>query len=109
MGQCGVTSGDRASRIYRQLLDAILDGPLRPGERLPPTREVARRLDVARNTVLVAYERLTAEGLVVTRVGAWGCRRLGPCGRPGVGRTTAGRRARRRGWRRAVPRTGRRG
>ncbi|MFC8301091.1 PLP-dependent aminotransferase family protein [Micromonospora orduensis] len=62
--------GDRASRIYRQLLDAILDGRLRSGERLPPSRELARRLDVARNTVTVAYERLTAEGLVVARVGA---------------------------------------
>jgi GntR family transcriptional regulator/MocR family aminotransferase len=62
--------GDRATRIYRQLLDAILDGRLRPGERLPPTREFARRLGVARNTVSVAYERLTAEGFLVARVGS---------------------------------------
>jgi GntR family transcriptional regulator / MocR family aminotransferase len=62
--------GDLTSRIYRQLLDAILDGRLRPGERLPPTRELALRLDVARNTVSVAYERLTAEGFLVARVGA---------------------------------------
>lgn len=62
--------GDLASRIYRQLLDAIVDGRLRPGERLPPTRELAGRLDVARNTVTVAYERLTAEGFLVARVGA---------------------------------------
>ncbi|MEV8630253.1 PLP-dependent aminotransferase family protein [Streptosporangium sp. NPDC051023] len=62
--------GDLAFRIYRQLRDAILDGRLRPGERLPPSRELARRLDVARNTVCVAYERLTAEGFLVARVGA---------------------------------------
>jgi GntR family transcriptional regulator/MocR family aminotransferase len=62
--------GDLAARIYRQLLDAILDGRLRAGERLPPTRELAARLDVARNTVSVAYERLTAEGFLVARVGA---------------------------------------
>lgn len=62
--------GDRAARIYRQLLDAILDGRLRPGERLPPTRELARRLNVARNTVSVAYDRLTAEGFLTARVGA---------------------------------------
>ncbi|MEU4749760.1 GntR family transcriptional regulator, partial [Micromonospora tulbaghiae] len=61
--------GDRATRIHRQLLEAILDGRLRPGERLPPTRELARRLDVSRNTVAVAYERLTAEGLLTARVG----------------------------------------
>lgn len=62
--------GDRAARIYRELLDAVLDGRLRPGERLPPTRELARRLNVSRNTVTVAYDQLTAEGFLVGRVGA---------------------------------------
>jgi GntR family transcriptional regulator/MocR family aminotransferase len=62
--------GDLAAQIYRQLLDAIVDGRLRSGERLPPTRELARRIDVSRNTVAVAYERLMAEGFLVTRVGA---------------------------------------
>jgi GntR family transcriptional regulator / MocR family aminotransferase len=61
--------GDLTARIYRQLLDAILDGRLRSGERLPPSRELARRLDVARNTVAVAYERLLAEGFLDARVG----------------------------------------
>jgi GntR family transcriptional regulator/MocR family aminotransferase len=62
--------GDLAARIYAQLRAAVLDGRLRPGERLPPTRELAGRLLVARNTVAVAYERLTAEGFLVARVGA---------------------------------------
>ncbi|MFI6504951.1 PLP-dependent aminotransferase family protein [Nonomuraea typhae] len=62
--------GDLAARIYRQLLDAILDGRLRSGERLPPTRELARRLDVSRNTVAVAYDRLVADGFLVGRAGA---------------------------------------
>jgi GntR family transcriptional regulator/MocR family aminotransferase len=62
--------GDLADRIYRQLLDAILDGRLRAGERLPPTREFARRLTVSRNTVTAAYDRLTADGFLVSRVGA---------------------------------------
>ena len=62
--------GDLSVRIYRQLLDAVLDGRLRSGERLPPTRELARRLDVSRNTVAVAYEWLAAEELVTSRVGA---------------------------------------
>ncbi|MGW5366457.1 MocR-like pyridoxine biosynthesis transcription factor PdxR [Actinopolymorpha pittospori] len=62
--------GDLTSRIYKQLRGAILDGRLRGGERLPPTRELARRLDVSRNTVAVAYERLSAEGFLVARVGA---------------------------------------
>ncbi|MFG2000804.1 PLP-dependent aminotransferase family protein [Spirillospora sp. NPDC048911] len=62
--------GDLAARIYRQILDAILDGLLRPGERLPPTRELAARLDVSRNTVAAAYDRLTAEGFLEGRAGA---------------------------------------
>ncbi|MGE7436050.1 MocR-like pyridoxine biosynthesis transcription factor PdxR [Kitasatospora sp. NPDC001175] len=62
--------GDRAARIYRQLLDAVLDGRLRPGERLPPSRELARRLGVSRNTVASAYERLAAEGFLQGRAGS---------------------------------------
>ena len=62
--------GDLAARIYRQLRDAVLDGRLRAGERLPPTRELARQLAVSRNTVATAYDRLTAEGFLVGRVGA---------------------------------------
>ena len=62
--------GDLTAQIYRQLLEAILDGRLRSGERLPPTRELARRLAVSRNTVAVAYDRLVADGFLVGRAGA---------------------------------------
>jgi GntR family transcriptional regulator/MocR family aminotransferase len=62
--------GDLSARIYRQLHEAVIDGRLRAGEKLPPTRELARRLAVSRNTVTLAYERLTAEGFLVGRVGA---------------------------------------
>src|SRR5215510_10940589 len=61
--------GDLSAQIYRQLLGAILDGRLQSGERLPPTRELARRLAVSRNTVGVAYEQLVADGVLVGRVG----------------------------------------
>jgi GntR family transcriptional regulator/MocR family aminotransferase len=56
--------------IYRQLRGAIIEGRLRPREALPPTRELAERLRVARNTVTVAYDRLAGEGFVTSRVGA---------------------------------------
>ncbi|MBT2226421.1 PLP-dependent aminotransferase family protein [Nonomuraea sp. NEAU-A123] len=62
--------GDLAAQVYRQLLDAILDGRLRSGERLPPTRELAKRLEISRNTVAVAYDRLVADGFLVGRAGA---------------------------------------
>ncbi|GGM43650.1 PLP-dependent aminotransferase family protein [Dactylosporangium sucinum] len=62
--------GDRTDRIYRQLRDAILDGRLRAGERVPPSRELARRLSVARNTVAAAYDRLVGDGFLEGRAGA---------------------------------------
>ncbi len=62
--------GNLSGQIYLQVRDAILSGQLRPGDRLPPTRDLARQLDVARNTVNVAYDRLTGEGFLGSRVGA---------------------------------------
>jgi GntR family transcriptional regulator/MocR family aminotransferase len=56
--------------IYRQLRQVILDGKLRPGDPLPPSRELARSLGVSRTTVAVAYDRLSGEGFVTSRVGA---------------------------------------
>ncbi|SDM74464.1 MocR-like pyridoxine biosynthesis transcription factor PdxR [Allokutzneria albata] len=61
---------DLSGQIYRQLRAAILEGRLRPEDALPPTRELARHLAVARNTVSVAYERLTGEGYLTSRVGS---------------------------------------
>jgi GntR family transcriptional regulator/MocR family aminotransferase len=65
-----VGRGDLTGEIYRQLRRAILDGRLPPGGRLPPTRELARRLSVSRTTVTVAYDRLVGEGFLTARVGA---------------------------------------
>src|SRR5688500_5617805 len=56
--------------IYRQIARAILDGRLRPGDRLSPSRELADALDVSRMTVNVAYEQLAGEGFVTSRQGA---------------------------------------
>jgi GntR family transcriptional regulator / MocR family aminotransferase len=61
---------DLSGQIYWQLRAAVGDGRLRPGDRLPPTRELARRLAVARGTVSVAYDRLSAEGYLTSRVGS---------------------------------------
>jgi GntR family transcriptional regulator / MocR family aminotransferase len=61
---------DLTGEIYRQLRRAILDGRLPSGGRLPPTRELARRLSVSRTTVTVAYDRLAGEGFLTARVGA---------------------------------------
>jgi GntR family transcriptional regulator/MocR family aminotransferase len=65
----GGTTRPLRLRVYQQLRQAIEQGTLAAGARLPPSREHARALGVARNTVLWALERLQAEGLVVARVG----------------------------------------
>src|SRR6185436_6038994 len=54
-------------RIYHGLKTAIGDGRLQPGARLPSSRALADDLGVARNTVVLAYEQLVAEGYVVSR------------------------------------------
>jgi GntR family transcriptional regulator/MocR family aminotransferase len=63
-------AGGRSAQIYQQIRAAILDGRLRPGGPLPPTRELSERLKVARNTVIAAYDRLAGEGFVTGKVGA---------------------------------------
>ncbi|HEV2859607.1 MAG TPA: PLP-dependent aminotransferase family protein [Pyrinomonadaceae bacterium] len=60
--------------LYRQLYESlragILDGRLRPGARLPSTRELASTLNVSRNTVMNAFEQLLAEGYLEGHVGS---------------------------------------
>ena len=55
---------DLSGEIYRQIRRPIVDGRLRAGESLPPSRELAGRLSVSRSTVTVAYDRLAGEGFV---------------------------------------------
>ncbi len=51
-------------QIYLQIRSQILNGTLAAGFRLPGSRELAADLQVARNTVLTAYELLMAEGFI---------------------------------------------
>jgi DNA-binding transcriptional regulator YhcF (GntR family) len=57
-------------QIVRQLREAIESGRVAAGTRLPSTRSLARTLGVSRNTVLAAYDELTAQALVRSRRGA---------------------------------------
>lgn len=49
-------------QLYGGLQRAILSGQLRPGLRLPSSRDMADLFSVSRNTVLNAVEQLVAEG-----------------------------------------------
>ena len=57
-------------RIYEQIRSAILASRLRPGTPLPSSRDLARDLKLARNTVVLAYKRLSREGYLAMRPGA---------------------------------------
>lgn len=56
-------------QIYEQIHGAILDQRLPAGTRLPSSRDLARSLGVARNTVTAVFDHLLAEGYVHTRPG----------------------------------------
>lgn len=57
-------------QVYETLRNAILDGTLKPQQRLPGSRELAMQLNVSRNTVNTAYEMLQAEGYIDSRRGS---------------------------------------
>lgn len=56
--------------LYEALRAEILEGRLRPGARLPATRELAAQYRVARGTVVAAFEQLASEGYVEGSVGS---------------------------------------
>ena len=56
-------------QIREQLRQRIVSGALKSGDRLEPSRELAKRLDVHRTTVGNAYAELEAEGLIQGTVG----------------------------------------
>lgn len=57
-------------QIAHGIRDAIFAQQLIPGTRLPPTRELAERLQVSRAIVVEAYEWLAADGYVESRPGS---------------------------------------
>jgi GntR family transcriptional regulator/MocR family aminotransferase len=56
--------------LYGALRAEILEGRLRPGARLPATRDLARQHGLARGTILEAFEQLKSEGYVEASVGS---------------------------------------
>ncbi len=61
-------------RLYRRIADQIARlirrGEYKPGERLPPERDLARQLEVSRPSVREALIALEVEGYVEVRVGS---------------------------------------
>jgi GntR family transcriptional regulator/MocR family aminotransferase len=74
--------------LYQQLSEwfrlAILDGRMKPGQRVPSTRHLAADLKISRIPVLTAYDLLKADGYLEMFVGAGTCvARSIPEGTPG--------------------------
>src|SRR5687768_1546861 len=54
-------------QLFEQLRHLILDGKLKPGTLIPASRVLAEQLGISRNTVLLVYDRLIAEGYLQAR------------------------------------------
>ncbi len=54
-------------QIYARFRGAISNGSLKPGDRLPSARALAKELGLARGTIEAAYSLLTAEGYIQAR------------------------------------------
>lgn len=55
------------NQLRQKLVDGILSGAFPPGSKLPSSRGLAAQLNVARNTVVLVYQQLVAEGYLITR------------------------------------------
>jgi DNA-binding FadR family transcriptional regulator len=67
-----VGNGRLSEEIAERIRAAIVEGRLRPGDRLPSERELTERFGVSRVSVRDALRILEASGLIEIRVGARG-------------------------------------
>lgn len=59
--------GKTASEIFDSIRHLVQSGALKPGDVLPPVRELAGKLSVNRNTVAAAYKRLVTSGTAISQ------------------------------------------
>jgi DNA-binding transcriptional MocR family regulator len=70
LGAWTLRSGPRYACLAEAIADAIAQGLLPAGTRLPPDRALAQHLQVSRGTVVAAYSELAERALVVRRQGS---------------------------------------
>ncbi len=75
-------------QVEAGIRDAIRDGRLQGGERLPSSRELARDLGVSRGLVQECYNQLLAEGYLTSQVGS--ATRVAAAARPAHAAPSAG-------------------
>ena len=54
-------------QLREELVSAILNGQIALDRSLPSSRELAKRLGIARNTVVITYQNLVDDGYLCTR------------------------------------------
>lgn len=84
-------TGKTAIEISDSVRALIQKGELRPGDSLPPVRDLAEVLEVNRNTVAASYQRLVQAGVAITqgRLGTSICKPAGPGEQEGISQGTA--------------------
>ncbi len=60
----GRSASPARDQIYERIRDAIVEGQMQFGDRLPPVRSLAADFGLARGTVLAALHRLAGEGYI---------------------------------------------
>jgi DNA-binding transcriptional MocR family regulator len=60
-------SGTRVSMVMAAILQRIAGRSLTPGDKLPSIRSFAGTVQVSTSTVVAAYDRLVAEGVIQSR------------------------------------------
>ena len=60
-------------RLYESVIDQIMDlvkrSELKPGDKLPPERELAEKLSISRNSLREAFRVLESRGLIKSKAG----------------------------------------
>lgn len=84
-------TGKTAIEISDSVRALVQKGELRPGDSLPPVRDLAEALEVNRNTVAASYQRLVQAGVAITqgRLGTSICKPTGPGEQEGISQGTA--------------------
>ena len=65
---------EKQQKAYKGVIDyfkkKIMDGELRPGEKLPPERDIAEQLNVSRNSVREAIRIMDMTGVISSQQGS---------------------------------------
>ena len=65
-----LANGVIKEQVYYALRNAIVEGRLASGTKIPSSRALSEMMSISRNSVIAGYDRLLDEGYILTRKGA---------------------------------------